>query len=62
VFASKTETRGLVLLEAMALGAARKRYAAGWSATRMQGEILQLYEALPAPDPATQGYAVCEMP
>lgn len=62
VLASKTEARGLVLLEAMALGAARKRYAAGWSATRMQGEILQLYEALPAPDPATQGYAVCEMP
>lgn len=111
VFASKTETQGLVLLEAMALGvpvvglaemgtkdvlqegagcriapdnvdgfarvlvplladrtaaralgAAGKRYAAGWSATRMQGEILQLYEALLAPDPATQDYAVSEMP
>lgn len=111
VFASKTETQGLVLLEAMALGvpvvglaemgtkdvlqegagcriapddvdgfarvlaplladrtaaralgAAGKRYAAGWSATRMQGEILQLYEALLAPDPAAQGYAVPDMP
>lgn len=111
VFASKTETQGLVLLEAMALGvpvvglaemgtkdvlqegagcriapddvdgfarvlaplladrtaaralgAAGKRYAAGWSATRMQGEILQLYEALLAPNPATQDYAVSEMP
>ena len=111
VFASKTETQGLVLLEAMALGvpvvglaemgtkdvlqegagcriapddvdgfaralaplltdrtaaralgAAGKRYAAGWSATRMQGEILQLYEALLAPDPATQDYAVSDMP
>ncbi len=111
VFASKTETQGLVLLEAMALGvpvvglaemgtkdvlqegagcriapddvdgfarvlaplladrtaaralgAAGKRYAAGWSATRMQGEILQLYEALLAPDPAAQGYAVSDMP
>ena len=47
---------------ARALGAAGKRYAAGWSATRMQGEILQLYEALLAPDPAAPGYAVSDMP
>lgn len=99
VFASKTETQGLVLLEAMALGvpvvglaemgtkdvlkegegcriapddvagfarvlvplladravaqqlgAAGKRYAAGWSETKMETSILQLYHALAAPD------------
>ncbi|MBT9538719.1 glycosyltransferase [Thiobacillus sp.] len=99
VFASKTETQGLVLLEAMALGVpvvglaemgtkdvlqegegcriapddvegfarvltplladrtaaqqlgeAGKHYAAGWSETKMETSILQLYHALAAPD------------
>ena len=98
VFSSKTETQGLVLLEAMALGVpvvglaemgtrdvlkegegcriapddvegfarvlvplladraaaqqlgeAGKRYAAGWSETRMETEIFRLYHALAAP-------------
>ncbi len=111
VFASKTETQGLVLLEAMALGvpvvglaemgtrdvlqegqgcriapddvtgfarilaplladraaaqalgAAGKRYAAGWSETRMQREILQLYRALALPNPAARDYPVSDVP
>lgn len=111
VFASKTETQGLVLLEAMALGvpvvglaemgtrdvlqegqgcriaaddvagfarmlaplladraaaqalgAAGRRYAAGWSETRMQHEILQLYRTLALPNPAARDYAVSDMP
>ena len=111
VFASKTETQGLVLLEAMALGvpvvalaemgtqdvlqdgrgcrvapddvegfarvvmplladraAARalgdagRAWAAGWSETRMQGEVLRLYRSLASPQAAAQGYAVTDMP
>lgn len=111
VFASKTETQGLVLLEAMALGvpvvglaemgtrdvlqegqgcriapddvagfarvlsplladcaeaqalgAAGKRYAAGWGETKMQCEILQLYQALVSPNPAAPDYAVAVVP
>ena len=107
VFASKTETQGLVLLEAMALGvpvvalaemgtkdvlkegagcriapddvtgfarvltplladrtasralgAAGKPYAAGWSETKMEGEILQLYQALASPNGSVRDYAV----
>lgn len=103
VFASKTETQGLVLLEAMALGVpvvglaemgtkdvlkegegcriapddvagfarvltplladrgvARqlgevgKRYAAGWSESKMQSDILVLYQALSSPNPAVR--------
>ena len=111
VFASKTETQGLVLLEAMALGVpvvalaemgtrdvlkdgvgcriapadeagfaatllplladraasgalgeAGKPYAAGWSETKMQGEILQLYQSLASPKAAAQGYPVTTVP
>ena len=111
VFASKTETQGLVLLEAMALGvpvvglaemgtqdvlqegqgcriapddvagfvrvlmplladraaaqalgAAGKRYAAGWSETKMQREILQLYHSLASPKPAARAYPVSDVP
>lgn len=107
VFASKTETQGLVLLEAMALGvpvvalaemgtrdvlkdgagcriapddvdafartlaplladrtAARalgvvgRAYAAGWSETKMQCEILRLYRSLVSPDGRAGDYAV----
>lgn len=107
VFASKTETQGLVLLEAMALGvpvvalaemgtkdvlqegagcriapddvagfagvlkplladrslsqalgAAGKSYAAGWSETRMQGEILRLYQSLVSPRGGERDYAL----
>jgi glycosyltransferase involved in cell wall biosynthesis len=107
VFASKTETQGLVLLEAMALGvpvvglaemgtrdvlkegegcriapddvigfaqtllplladraaaqalgAAGKHYAEGWSETRMQYQILRLYQALVSPNNDAQDYAV----
>jgi glycosyltransferase involved in cell wall biosynthesis len=106
-FASKTETQGLVLLEAMALGvpvvalaemgtkdvlqegagcriapddvagfartllplladrdAARalgavgRPYAAGWSETKMQCEILRLYQSLASPKAGARGYAV----
>ncbi len=111
VFASKTETQGLVLLEAMALGvpvvalaemgtrdvlkegagcriapadeagfaatllplladraaaralgAAGKPYAAGWSETKMQDQILQLYRSLASPRAAERGYAVTSVP
>lgn len=107
VFASKTETQGLVLLEAMALGVpvvalaamgtkdvlqdgagcriapdevegfartllplltdresaralgeAGKPYAAGWSETKMQCEILRLYQSLASPKAGTRDYAV----
>jgi len=107
VFASKTETQGLVLLEAMALGvpvvglaemgtkdvlqegagcriapdsvagfagvlkplltdrsasqalgAAGKSYAAGWSETKMECEILQLYRSLVSPKDNEQDYAL----
>jgi glycosyltransferase involved in cell wall biosynthesis len=107
VFASKTETQGLVLLEAMALGvpvvalaemgtrdvlkegagcriapddvagfarilmplladrtvsralgAAGKPYAAGWSETKMESEILRLYHALVSPNTGMRDYAV----
>jgi glycosyltransferase involved in cell wall biosynthesis len=107
VFASKTETQGLVLLEAMALGvpvvalaamgtrdvlkegagcriapddvagfartlvplladrhaartlgAAGRPYAAGWSETRMQHEIVRLYQSMASPDPRKRDYAV----
>lgn len=105
VFASKTETQGLVLLEAMVLGvpvvalaemgtkdvlqegqgcriapddvagfarvltplladrsaarglgASGKRYAADWSETKMQREILHLYQALVSPNATAQDY------
>jgi glycosyltransferase involved in cell wall biosynthesis len=111
VFASKTETQGLVLLEAMALGvpvvglaemgtrdvlkegqgcriapddaagfarvlvplladraaaqalgAAGKRYAAGWSEIRMQREILQLYQTWVSLKPSARDYAVLNVP
>jgi glycosyltransferase involved in cell wall biosynthesis len=111
VFASKTETQGLVLLEAMALGvpvvalaemgtrdvlkegagcriapadeagfaatllplladrataralgAAGKPYAAGWSETKMQDQIQQLYRSLASPHAAERGYAVTSVP
>ena len=107
VFASKTETQGLVLLEAMALGvpvvglaemgtkdvlqegagcriapddvagfarvlkpllddrsasqalgAAGKSYAAGWSETKMECEILQLYRSLVSPNGSVRDYAL----
>ncbi|MBN8759934.1 MAG: glycosyl transferase family 1 [Thiobacillus sp. 65-69] len=107
VFASKTETQGLVLLEAMALGvpvvalaemgtrdvlkegagcriapddvagfadtvrplladreaacalgAAGRSYAAGWSETKMQCEIVRLYGALISPGGGAPDYAV----
>ncbi len=107
VFASKTETQGLVLLEAMALGvpvvalaemgtkdvlkdgagcriapgdiagfartllpilsdrtAARalgeagRRYAAEWGETKMQCEILRLYQSLRSPDGLARDYPV----
>ncbi len=107
VFASKTETQGLVLLEAMALGvpvvalaemgtrdvlkqgegchiapddvagfagvlvplladrdasralgAAGRPYAAGWNETKMQSEILRLYQALASPRDGARDYAV----
>lgn len=106
VFASKTETQGLVLLEAMALGvpvvalaemgtkdvlkegkgcriapddvagfarvltpllrdravaqalgAAGRSYAAGWSETKMECEILQLYQSLVSPRGDSPDYA-----
>ena len=111
VFASKTETQGLVLLEAMALGvpvvglaemgtkdvlqdgqgcriapddvagfarvlkplltdrsaaqalgAAGKLYAAGWSETKMQREILQLYRALAFANSTPRDYPVSDVP
>jgi glycosyltransferase involved in cell wall biosynthesis len=111
VFASKTETQGLVLLEAMALGipvvglaemgtrdvlrdgqgcrvapddvagfvrvlrpllsdrrasralgATAKAYAAGWSETKMQDEILRLYRALVSPGASAQDYPVPAVP
>jgi len=107
VFASKTETQGLVLLEAMALGvpvvglaemgtkdvlqegagcriapddvagfarvltqlladrtasralgAAGKAYAADWSETKMECEILQLYRSLVSPNGSVRDYAL----
>ena len=107
VFASKTETQGLVLLEAMALGvpvvglaemgtkdvlqegagcriapddvagfagvlkplladrsasqalgAAGKSYAADWSETKMECEILQLYRSLVSPNGSVRDYAL----
>jgi glycosyltransferase involved in cell wall biosynthesis len=107
VFASKTETQGLVLLEAMALGvpvvalaemgtkdvlkegegcciapddlagfvrtllplladraasralgATGRPYAAGWSETKMQCEILRLYQSLVSPKAGARDYAV----
>jgi glycosyltransferase involved in cell wall biosynthesis len=107
VFASKTETQGLVLLEAMALGvpvvglaemgtkdvlqegagcriapddvagfagllkplladrsastalgAAGKSYAADWSETRMEGDILRLYQSLVSPKGSERDYAL----
>jgi len=111
VFASKTETQGLVLLEAMALGvpvvglaemgtkdvlkegegcriapddvagfarvlvplladratawalgATGKRYAAGWSESKMQSDILVLYHALSSPNPTTRDYPLPAVP
>jgi glycosyltransferase involved in cell wall biosynthesis len=107
VFASKTETQGLVLLEAMALGVpvvglaemgtkdvlregagcriapdevagfagilktllcdrnagqalgqAGKSYAAGWSETKMESEILRLYQSLVSPKNSERDYAL----
>jgi 1,2-diacylglycerol 3-alpha-glucosyltransferase len=111
VFASKTETQGLVLLEAMALGvpvvglaemgtkdvlkegegcriapddvagfarvltplladrataralgATGKRYAAGWSESKMQSDILVLYHALSSPNSTARDYPLPAIP